>query len=122
MKVLRLLLPLAAILLASTTAAQAQTLSQVRGSAWAAYDVVLPYGLHVREVKAGGSFVTLEDGSIYEVRMPQRPVASSWQPGAFVVLTSIRAPVSNFDILLSHGDSDRVEGRLAGRQRPAGQE
>lgn len=122
MKVLPLFLPLAAILLASTAPAQAQTLSQVRGSTWSSYDVVLPYGLNVREVKGGGSFVTLEDGSIYEIRMPQRPVASSWQPGTFVVLTPIGAPVSNFNMLLSHGDSDRVEARLAGRQRPAGQE
>lgn len=82
------------------------------------YHVLLPYGLYVREVTDGGSFVTLEDGSVWEIRLPQRPVASSWRAGDFVQLTTIAAPVENFEILLSHGDSDRAEARLAGR-RPA---
>lgn len=123
MKLLRMIPPLAAVLLVLAAApANAQTATPARVSAWAAYDIVLPYGLYVRAVTDGGSFVTLEDGSIYEIRMPQRPVASSWQPGDFVVLKSIGAPVSNFEILLSHGDSDRAEARLVGRQRQAGQE
>jgi hypothetical protein len=123
MKVLRLILPLAAALLASTaTTAHAQTATPVRACAWNCYNVVLPYGLYVRAVTDGGSFVTLEDGNIYEIRMPQRPVASSWRPGDFVLLTRIGSPVSNFEILLAHGDTDRAEARLAGRQRLAGQE
>ena len=123
MKLLRLILPLAAVLLVLEAApASAQTATPARVSGWAAYDIVLPYGLHVRAVTDGGSFVTLEDGSIYEIRMPQRPVASSWQPGDFVVLKSIGARVENFEILLSRGDSDRAEARLVGRQRPADQE
>lgn len=123
MKLLRLILPLAAVLLVLAVApASAQTATPARVSAWTSYDIVLPYGLYVRAVTDGGSFVTLEDGSIYEIRMPQRPVASSWQPGDFVVLKSIGAPVGNFEILLSHGDSDRAEARLAGRQRPSAQE
>jgi hypothetical protein len=99
-------------------AAQAQAAApQLPGCAWNCYSVVLPYGLYVREVTDGGSFVTLEDGSVWEIRLPQRPVASSWQPGDFVQLRSIASPVQNFDILLSHGDSDRAEARLAGRER-----
>ena len=57
----------------------------------------------------------LEDGSVWEIRLPQRPVASSLQPGDFVQLKSIAAPVENFEILLAHGDNDRAEARLAGR-------
>jgi hypothetical protein len=49
-------------------------------------------------------------------------VASSWQPGDFVRLSNIGAPVENYDMLPSHGDSDRAEARLAGRERPAAQE
>jgi hypothetical protein len=100
--------------------AGAQTQSaapQVPGCVWNCYSVVLPYGLYVREVTDGGSFVTLEDGSIWEVRLPQRPVASSWRRGDFVQLHTIAAPVDRFEILLTHGDYDKAEARLAGRQR-----
>jgi hypothetical protein len=45
-------------------------------------------------------------------------VASSWVPGDFVQLKTIAAPVDNFEILLAHGDNDRAEARLAGRDRP----
>jgi hypothetical protein len=48
--------------------------------------------------------------------MPQRPVAASWVPGTFVQLKTINAPVDRFEILLAHGDTDRVEARLAGRK------
>ena len=79
---------------------------------------MLPYGLYVRQVADGGSFVTLEDGSVWEIRMPQRPVASSWQAGDFVVLKWVPAPVQDYDILLTHGDYDKAEARLSGRAHP----
>lgn len=123
MKVLRLIPALALLLLVSTAAtAGAQAATPVRGCAWNCYDVVLPYGLYIREVTDGGAFVTLEDGSVYDIRMPQRPVAASWRPGDFVIIKSISSPVQNFEILLSHGDTDRAEARLAGRKRAPAQE
>jgi hypothetical protein len=126
MQMLRTISALTAVLLLSTfnrATAQAQAAApQLPGCAWNCYSVVLPYGLYVREITDGGSFVTLEDGSVWEIRLPQRPVASSWQPGDFVQLRTIASPVQNFDILLSHGDSDRAEARLAGRAHPPGQE
>lgn len=122
MQMLRTISALTTLLLLFTfsrAAAQAQSAApRLPGCAWNCYSVVLPYGLYVREVTDGGSFVTLEDGSVWEIRMPQRPVASSWQPGDFVQLRTIAAPVQNFDILLTHGDSDRAEARLAGRAHP----
>jgi hypothetical protein len=102
-------------------AAQTQsTAPQVPGCVWNCYSVVLPYGLYVREVTDGGSFVTLEDGSIWEIRLPQRPVASGWSPGDFVQLQTIAAPVDRFEILLTHGDYDKAEARLAGHQPSSG--
>lgn len=122
MKVLRLIPALAGaiiLFLPNQAAAQAQTASpQLPGCTWNCYSVTLPYGLFVREVTGGGSFVTLEDGSVWEIRLPQRPVASSWQAGDFVQLKSIAAPVDQFEILLTHGDYDKAEARLAGRDRP----
>jgi hypothetical protein len=115
---LRPISALTAVLLLFTfnRAAQAQAAApQLPNCAWNCYSVVLPYGLYVREVTDGGSFVTLEDGSVWEIRMPQRPVASSWQPGDFVLLRTIAAPVQNYDILLTHGDYDKAEARLTGR-------
>jgi hypothetical protein len=126
MPMLRTISALTAVLLLFTfnrATAQAQAAApQLPGCAWNCYSVVLPYGLYVREVTDGGGFVTLEDGSVWEIRLPQRPVASSWQPGDFVQLRTIASPVQNFDILLSHGDSDRAEARLAGRADQPGQE
>jgi hypothetical protein len=121
-KVLRLIPALAGaflLILPNLVAAQAQnTAPQLPGCTWNCYSVTLPYGLYVREIIGGGSYVTLEDGSVWEIRLPQRPVASSWQPGDFVQLKTIAAPVENYEILLTHGDYDRAEARLAGRDRP----
>ena len=126
MKLLRLISTLVPVLLLLTfglAAAQAQSAApQLSGCTWNCYHILLPYGLYVREVNDGGSFVTLEDGSVWEIRMPQRPVASSWQPGDFVVLRTIPAPVQNYDILLTHGDYDKAEARLSGRAHPPSQE
>jgi hypothetical protein len=121
-KVLRVVPVLAVVLvlfLPNQSRAQAQAKApQLPGCTWNCYSVVLPYGLYVREVTGGGSFVTLEDGSVWEIRLPQRPVASSWRPGDFVQLKTIAAPVDRFEILLAHGDYDKAEARLAGRDRP----
>jgi len=121
-KVLRLIPAVAGafvLFLPNQMAAQAQNAApQLSGCTWNCYSVTLPYGLYVREVNNGGSYVTLEDGSVWEIRLPQRPVASSWQPGDFVQLKTIAAPVGEFETLLTHGDSDKAEARLAGRDRP----
>jgi hypothetical protein len=118
-KIVRLIPGLAvALLLFLPSRSEAQSQAVAPDCSWNCYRVVLPYGLYVREVTDGGSFVTLEDGSVWEIRMPQRPVASSWVPGDFVQLKTIPAPVDQFEILLAHGDYDRAEARLAGRDRP----
>ncbi len=117
MKMLRLVPLLGLVLfLPHRAAAQAQNVApQLPGCSWKCYSVTLPYGLYVKEVVDGGSYVVLEDGSVWEIRLPQRPVASSWSAGDFVQLKSIAAPVDNYEILLAHGDNDRAEARLAGR-------
>lgn len=108
----------AALILCSVGSAGAQARPMMAGCAWSCYSVRLPVGLKVTEVVDGGSFVTLEDGSVWEIRLPQRPVASSWQPGDFVQLKNIWAPVDRYEILLAHGDTDRAEAKLVGQKRP----
>jgi hypothetical protein len=95
---------------------QAQSEFTIAGCTWNCHNVTLPLGLAVTEVTDGGSFVTLEDGSVWEIRLPQRPVASSWQPGDVVEVRNVHAPVDRFEILLARGDNDRAEARLAGRR------
>jgi hypothetical protein len=71
----------------------------------------------VQKIIEDGRYVMLEDGSTWEIRLSQRPVASSWSPGDFVQLKTIWAPVDGFQVLLSRGDNDRAEARIAGRER-----
>jgi hypothetical protein len=117
-KTLRSVFAVCAMLTPGLASAQAQ--SSNPGCTWACHNVTLPLGLAISEVTDGGSMVTLEDGSIWEIRLPQRPVAASWQAGDFVELRDVLAPVDRFEILLAHGDHDRAEARLAGRKRVSG--
>jgi hypothetical protein len=82
------------------------------------YRVAIPLGMYVQEVMEDGRYVTLEDGSTWEIRLSQRPVASSWQPGDFVQLKTVWAPVDRYELVLIRGDNDRAEARIAGRGRP----
>jgi hypothetical protein len=114
-----LLSPLLAWTLAGPGSAQAQSASPAAadGCGQRCYRVALPFGLFVKEVFDDGGYVMLEDGSVWEIRLNQRPVASSWRPGDFVRLKTIWAPVDGFEVLLAHGDTDKAEARLAGRDR-----
>jgi hypothetical protein len=111
-----------ALALAARAAAQAQSVSPAGqsdgvGCGQRCYRVALPLGLYVQEVIEDGRYVMLEDGSVWEIRLSQRPVASSWRPGDFVQLKTIWAPVDRYEMLLAHGDNDKAEARLAGRGR-----
>jgi hypothetical protein len=121
MKTLRTVAMLSTVLTCFAVAtAGAQSQSTIAGCTWNCHNVTLPLGMAITEVTDGGSFVTLEDGSVWEIRMPQRPVAASWRPGDFVEVRNVHAPVDRFEILLAMGDSDRAEARLAGRKRVSG--
>src|SRR3954470_6129443 len=113
-----LLMPVLALTLAVQAAAQAQSASPAAdGCDDRCYRVALPLGLYVKDVLDDGSYVMLEDDSVWEIRLSQRPVASSWRPGDFVRLKTIWAPVDGFEVLLAHGDTDKAEAKLAGRDR-----
>jgi hypothetical protein len=108
------LIPVLALTLAAHAAAQAQSASSV-GCGQRCYRVALPLGLYVQQVIEDGRYVMLEDGSVWDIRLSQRPVASSWRPGDFVQLKTIWAPVDGYTVLLAQGDNDKAEARLAGR-------
>ena len=124
MKMLRplaLLTPVLAFALVTRAAAQAQSVSPAGpsdaavGCGQRCYRVALPLGLYVKDVIEDGRYVMLEDGSTWEIRLSQRPVASGWSPGDFVQLKTIWAPVDHYEVLLIRGDNDRAEARIAGR-------
>jgi hypothetical protein len=83
--------------------------------------VRVPLGLYVRAVDAGGRYLTLEDGSLWEVEISDRATTGSWQPDDFVGIRTIAAPRGDFDILLTRvGDREqRAAARLAGRRNVA---
>jgi hypothetical protein len=112
--------PVLALAVAGSTVAQSVTPAASTddiGCGQRCYRVALPFGLYVQQVIEDGRYVMLEDGSVWEIRLNQRPVASGWRAGDFVQLKTIWAPVDHYEILLAHGDADRAEARLAGRDR-----
>jgi hypothetical protein len=86
---------------------------------WSCARANVPLGLYVRAVDDGGRYITLEDGSLWEVEISDRALAAGWQPDDFVGIRTIWAPRGDFDILLTRaGYTDqRVATRLAGRRQ-----
>jgi hypothetical protein len=80
-----------------------------------------PLGLYVSAVDDDGRYVTLEDGSVWEVEISDRATSASWQPDDFVGIRSISAPRGDFEHQLTRiGDLEqRAAARLAGRRTPA---
>jgi hypothetical protein len=80
-----------------------------------------PLGLYLRAVDGGGRYLTLEDGSVWEVEISDRATSASWQPDDFVDIRFIAAPRGDYEHLLTRvGDLEqRAAARLAGRRPPA---
>lgn len=80
-----------------------------------------PLGLYVRAVDGGGRWVTLEDGSVWEVEISDRATSGSWQSDDFVGIRPIAAPRADYEHLLTRvGDlTQHAAVRLAGRRVPA---
>ncbi len=80
-----------------------------------------PVGLYVRDVGEGGRYVTLEDGSGWEIEISDRATTAAWQAEDFVGLQWIAAPRGEYEYRLSRvGQSEQhAAARLAGRRPPA---
>jgi hypothetical protein len=114
-----------ALTFASPKLAAAQTTTTVMASPscladWWCGRARPPLGLYVRAVELGGRYVTLEDGSVWEVEISDRATAASWVSDDFVGLRWIAAPRGDFEYLLTRtgGLESRVAARLAGRRAP----
>ena len=116
--------PLALLLMLAATPLAAQGPIATAPSClsdWSCGPTRPPLGLYVRAVDAGGRWVTLEDGSVWEVEISDRATTASWQPDDFVGIRHISAPRADFEHLLTRaGDLDqRAAARLAGRREAA---
>ena len=80
-----------------------------------------PLGFYVQAVDEGGRYVTLEDGTVWEVEYSDRATAAAWQQEDFVRVSRIWAPREDFNFLLSRAGQgeQRAAVRLAGRRAPA---
>ncbi|MEJ7810933.1 MAG: hypothetical protein WKG32_11040 [Gemmatimonadaceae bacterium] len=67
----------------------------------------------------GGGFVTLDDGTRWEVYLPDRPATDGWSADDVVLVRRRSAPVGEFDHLLVNGAArDSASVRFAGRAAP----
>jgi hypothetical protein len=90
-------------------------------SDWGCWGERPPLGFYVQAVTDGGRYVTLEDGSVWEVEISDRATSAAWTPEDFVSLHRIGAPRENYEFELSRVGmgEQRVAARLAGRQPAA---
>jgi hypothetical protein len=81
-----------------------------------------PVGLYIRAVEEDGRYLTLEDGSLWEVEISDRARTASWTPDDFVNLSHISAPRGDFEYLLTRAGhvESRAAARLAGRRSGPG--
>jgi hypothetical protein len=103
--------------------AAAQSASPVAASClsdWGCGDVRPPLGFYVQSVDHEGQFITLEDGSLWEVEISDRALTAGWQARDFVRIHTISAPRGDFDILLTRSGytGQQAAARLAGRRDP----
>jgi hypothetical protein len=106
-----------------TAPAAAQSASPAAASClsdWGCSDVRPPLGLYVQAVDRDGQYITLEDGSLWEVEISDRALTAGWRPRDFVGIHTIAAPRGDFEILLTRAgySEQRAAARLAGRRDP----
>ncbi len=90
-------------------------------SDWSCAQANPPLGLYVRAVDEDGRYITLEDGSLWEVEISDRALTAGWRTDDFVVISTIWAPRGDYDIQLARSGyrDQKAATRLAGRRQPA---
>jgi len=76
-----------------------------------------PLGFYLSTVTEDGRYLTLEDGSRWEVELPDRATSSAWRANDFVVVRQIFAPRNGYDWLLVKTENveQTAAVRLVGR-------
>jgi hypothetical protein len=74
---------------------------QVVGAQELARELRPPAGFDVLAVTEGGRYVTLQNGTVWEVEISDRATTASWQSGDFVGIRRIWAPRDGYEWLLT---------------------
>jgi hypothetical protein len=124
MSSLRLSIAVSALLaLSGTTSANAQDALPASArscvSDWGCGAVRPPLGFYVDSVTDDGRYITLEDGTTWEVQIDFRATTGAWQPNDFVEVRRIAAPTGDYEWLFTKADGRewRAAVRFAGRVR-----
>jgi hypothetical protein len=82
-----------------------------------------PAGFDIQAVTEDGRYVTLQNGTVWEVEISDRATTGSWQAGDFVGIRRIWAPRDGYDWLLTKTENVEQPAavKLVGR-RPRAQE
>ena len=88
-------------------------------SDWACGALRPPLGFYVDTVSDGGRYITLEDGTVWEVQLDHRAAVAGWERDNFVEVRRIAAPTGDYEWLLTKADNTewRAAARLVGRVR-----
>ncbi len=82
------------------------------------YDTLHPRtiaGAKLFRSTGGGTFVMLEDGTMWEIYLPHRPESATWQQGDFIRVRHDASPIGDYEHqLVSAPGSSRVSARFAG--------
>jgi hypothetical protein len=80
-----------------------------------------PAGFDIQAVTEDGRYVTLQNGTVWEVEISDRATTGSWQPGDFVGIHRIWAPRDGYDWLLTKTENVEQPAavKFAGRRPPA---
>jgi hypothetical protein len=77
-----------------------------------------PAGYDIQAVSEDGRYVTLQNGTVWEVEISDRATTGSWTAGNFVGISRIWAPRNGYDWLLTKTENvDQLAAvKLVGRQ------
>jgi len=74
-----------------------------------------PVGVRLSATRSGGGYVRLEDGSLWEVYLPDRPHTDTWRRGDYITVSIAGAGVGEYDhFLLDVRSQSRALARFAG--------
>jgi hypothetical protein len=80
-----------------------------------------PAGFDIQAVSEDARYVTLQNGTVWEVEISDRATTGSWQAGDFVGVRRIWAPRDGYEWLLTKTENVEQSAavKLVGRRRPA---